>query len=355
LEEAALRPDFVTEKRKITVNTINMKIRLYSTLSILAAGVVGLIAGPALTPMLPVNIVGAHGAFDFTGVDPVHRHLLLCHADNDSLDVVNLDTSTLIQSIPLGAAQGVAVDTNNNRYYVSISTPPGLVTVDASSLKVIATLPLPEETDLIGYHPGLNRVYVCNRKKPEVWVVDPVTQKILATIHLPGGGMEELCFDASGKFLFQGIRNDSHLAKVDLSDNTVLTNYSTMPIKAPHGIVRIPGSDVALIAGKNGISGLVSLETGKVIATTVTPTKIDQLAYDADLHQAYAVSSSGSLVVMSINHDQLTTVTNIPCAPGADGISVDPKNHSVWIAYDKDGKSYFQKFEVDAARLPKLN
>jgi hypothetical protein len=78
-------------------------------------------AADSLTPGDPVELTGTHGKFDFIKIDSANNRLLACHTGNGSLDVIDVITSKLIKSTPTGNAQGVAIDSENNRYFVSVS------------------------------------------------------------------------------------------------------------------------------------------------------------------------------------------------------------------------------------------
>jgi len=156
-----------------------------------------------------VEVTGTQGKFDFIKIDSANSRLLACHTGNGSLDVIDVITSKLIKSIPTGNAQGVAIDSENNRYFVGISNPPKMVIVDSTKLDVIGEVALPGPADLVAYHSKTNRVFVCNDDKPEMWVIDPMEKKIVSTINFPGGGMEDLGFDSQEKFLFQCLKDSS--------------------------------------------------------------------------------------------------------------------------------------------------
>src|SRR6202051_4234213 len=123
-------------------------------------------AAGSLTPENPVELTGTQGKFDFIKIDSANNRLLACHTGNGSLDVIDVITSKLVKSIPTGNAQGVAVDSKNGRYFVSVSKPPKMVIVDSTKLEVIGEVPLPGPADLIDYHSGTNRVFVCRDDQP---------------------------------------------------------------------------------------------------------------------------------------------------------------------------------------------
>jgi sugar lactone lactonase YvrE len=144
-------------------------------------------AADSLTPGNPVEVTGTQGKFDFIKIDSANNRLLACHAVNGSLDVIDVITSKLIKSISTGNAQGVAIDSENNRYFVSVSKPPKMVVIDSTKLDAIGEVALPGPADLVAYHSDTNRVFVCNDDKPEMWVIDPMEKKIVSTINFPGG------------------------------------------------------------------------------------------------------------------------------------------------------------------------
>src|ERR1700738_1586485 len=130
-------------------------------------------AADSLTSENPVEVTGTQRKFDFIKIEYANNHLRACHTGNGSLDVIDVITSKLIKSIPTGNAQGVAIDSENNRYFVSVSKPMKMVIVNSTKLEVIGEVALPGPADLVVYHLETNRVFVCNDAKPELWVVVP--------------------------------------------------------------------------------------------------------------------------------------------------------------------------------------
>jgi DNA-binding beta-propeller fold protein YncE len=297
-----------------------------------------------LTAGQPVELTGTHGKFDFIKIDATRRRLLACHTQNGSLDVIDIDSSKLIKSVTTGAAQGVAVDDKNGRYFVSVSKPPKLVIIDAVKLEVTGEVPLPEAADVMAYHPASNRAFVCDDEKPVMWVIDPEAKKILTTLTLAGGGMEDLDFNADGSFLFQNLKDSSQLAKIDVTTLKVTDTWPTSPADKPHGLAMVDGGDMVLIAGGTGKLVLLSLGTGKVLASADIAPKVDELAYDPGLKRAYGASGTGVISVVSVGQNKLTSIGSIPSHAGTHSIAVDPKTHTVWIGYADKDKAFVQPF-----------
>jgi DNA-binding beta-propeller fold protein YncE len=301
-------------------------------------------AADSLTPGNPVEVTGTQGKFDFIKIDSANNRLLACHTGNGSLDVIDIITSKLIKSIPIGNAQGVAIDSKNNRYFVSVSKPTKMVIVNSTKLDVIGEVALPGPADLVAYHFETNRVFVCNDDKPEMWVIDPTEKKIVSTISFPGGGMEDLGFDSQDTFLFQCLKDSSELAKLDLKTEKVVAKWSTSPVDKPHGMAMVSGTDQVLIVGGTGKLGLFDLSTGQIVGTAEVSPKVDEIAYDPTLHRVYCASGLGTISVVGLDHQRLAPLSSLTSSLGAHSIAIDSKTHTVWIAFAKNGKPYVQVF-----------
>jgi DNA-binding beta-propeller fold protein YncE len=301
-------------------------------------------AAESLTPGNPVPLSRTQGKFDFIKIDSANSRLLACHTGNASLDVIDVTRSNFIESIPTGSAQGVAIDSKNNRYFVSVSKPPKMVIVDSIKLEVIGEVALPGPADLIAYHSETNRVFICRDDEPVMWVIDPVEKKILSTINFPGGGMEDLGFDSQGAFLFQCLKDSSELAKLDLKTEKIVAKWTTSPADKPHGMAMVPGTDQVLIVGETGKLGLFNLNTGQMVGTAEVSPKVDEIAYDPTLQRVYCASGLGTISVVGVDHNTLAALPPLTSSPGAHSIAVDPQTHTVWIAFAKNDIPYVQAF-----------
>jgi DNA-binding beta-propeller fold protein YncE len=301
-------------------------------------------AGAPLTAGEPIVLEKTQGRFDFLRVDSAKHRLLLAHTGNKSLDVVDLDSMRLIKSVATGAAQDSAVDTKNGRYYVSVSAPPRMAIVDSTKLEMVGEVPLKGPADLLNFNPQNGRAYVCNDEVPELYVIDPGAKEIVATITFPGKGMEDLAFDEQFKRLFQVVKDANALSVVDVGSNKIVATWSTAPATNPHGMSLVPDSDYLLVAGGNGKLALMSRSSGKVLASADIAPRVDEMAYDPDLHMAYCASGQGQISVVKVEAEKLTSLGAVPSAAGCHSIVLDPKTHIAWIAYAKGDQSFAQQF-----------
>ena len=305
------------------------------------------LAAPAadlLVPGEPVVLTGTHGKFDFLAIDSDKRRLLAAHTGNGSLDVIDLDQKALIKSVPTGAAQSSVVDTKGNRYYASVSKPPQMVIVDATKLEQVGKVPLSGPADISAFNAESGKVYVDHDDAKEVWVVDPTKQTVAATVQLPGDSPEDLGFDPAFKRLFQALKTSSVIAVIDVAENKVVASWPTAPAQAPHGMAMMPEDDAFLVAGGNGKLVMMSQKDGHVIGSADIPPRVDQIAYDAGMHRVYCASGTGKIAVVSVEKGALTNLGEVASSEGCHSIAVDPKTHTVWIAYAKGDASFVRPF-----------
>jgi len=310
---------------------------------LISGGILASNAADVLVPGTSVEIAGTHGKFDFITVDVAARRLLAAHTGNGSLDVIDADTHQVIKIVSTGAAQDCAVDVKSKRYLVSVSKPPQLAVVDSASLSVMTTIPMAGPADLL-VSDGRGNAYVGHDDASNLWVVDTNETKVVTTVELPGDSPEGLGFDSQGMRLFQAMKTGSFVAVVDVATKKVIGKWPTAPASSPHGIAMVPEFHIILVSGGNGKLVMMSQKDGKVFASTDIPERVDQIAYDAELHRIYCASGTGKVAIVGVEKNKLTKLGVVSSNQGCHSIAVDAKTHTVWIAYAKGEASFVQPF-----------
>lgn len=315
--------------------------------SIIAAGCLFLAAFGAqaapLTPGEPIPLPGTHDGFDFIRIDTAANRLLLGHEGNKTFDVFDIDARKLLKVIPTSTSQDATVDAKRGSYYVSGNDPSRMVIVDSTKLEITGEVPTPANTDLIGFNPHTGLVYECNDTAGEVWVIDPAAKKIVTTIKVDGSGVEDLAFDPEYKHLYQAVKGKNTITVIDPASNKVTASWPLSPDKGPHGIAFVPENNSLLVACAGKLV-MLDCATGKVTATAPVGARVDEMTYDPGLHIAYCASRAGNISVVSVAAGKLSGLGEVPDESGTGDIAVDPKTHTVWIAYKKGGECFVQPF-----------
>jgi DNA-binding beta-propeller fold protein YncE len=299
-----------------------------------------------LTPGEPILLPGTHDGFDFIRLDAGANRLLLGHEGNKSFDVFDIGTKKLLKVIPTSTSQDATVDAKRGCYYVSGNDPGRMVIVDSTKLEITGEVPTPSDTDLISFNPLTGLAYECNDKAGEVWVIDPAAKKIITTIKVDGSGVEDLAFDPEYKHLYQAVKGKNTIDVIDPASNKVTDAWPLAPDKGAHGIAVVPENNGLLVACASKLV-LLDRSTGKITATAVTGPRVDEMAYDPGLHIAYCASRQGKISVVSVEAGKLTPLGDVPDETGTGDITVDPKTHTVWIAYKKGEECFVQPFTAE--------
>lgn len=295
-----------------------------------------------LTPGDPIPLPGTKGAYDFIRVDTAGNRLLLGHEGNKTFDVFDLATKKLLKAVATSTSQDATADAKRGMYYVSGNDPGRMVIVDSAKLEVSGEVPVPANTDLIAFNPNTGLVYECNDTAGEIWVIDPAAKKIVTTIKVDGSGVEDLAFDADYKHLYQAVKGKNTIAVIDPASNTVTAAWPLAPDTGAHGIAVVPENGLLVACASKLV--LLDRTTGKVTATATTGGRVDEMAYDPGLHIAYCASRQGKISVVSVGDGKLTALGDVSDQSGTGDIAVDPKTHTVWIAYPKGDGCFAQPF-----------
>ena len=323
----SLRP-FLTPKRLV----------LFAAFSLLLGGSPSLQAADIpLKKEDPIPVSGTHGRFDFLAIDSKTGRLVTPHAGNGTLDLFDAVSGKLLQVIPTGKAQGVAVDPEAGKYYVSVSKEKKLVIVDSSSFTILGEISLPGEADVLAFDSRNHTAYIGHDDATEVWAVDVKALKIVASIPIPEGP-EAIVYDAAHDRVYANSKSGNVVVVIDPTSNQAVASWATAPAQAPHGSAIDSKGNRLFVAGGNGKLVAIDLGSGKVVADADIAPKVDQIAYDPGLNRVYCASGTGVLSVVDAAQG-LRSLGDIPTQPGAHSVAVDPKSHGVLIAYAADNNS----------------
>jgi DNA-binding beta-propeller fold protein YncE len=99
-----------------------------------------------------------------------------------------------------------------------------------------------------------------------------------------------------------------------------------------------------LVAGGNGKLALIDSLTGTILASCDIAPHVDEIAYEPETSRVYCASGTGTISVVFVQGNKLTPLPPLTSAPGCHSIAVDPKTHSIWIAYAKGDQPCVQQF-----------
>jgi DNA-binding beta-propeller fold protein YncE len=296
---------------------------------------------PPLTSRPSIRVPGGAGSFDFMAFDaPMHR-LLAAHTAAKTLVVLDLKTGD-VRSVPVGKAQGVAVDPADNKIFVGCSEEQQVAVVDRTTLQKIAEVKTGGPVDAVAFNARDGMLYAGHDDGGQVWVIDGKTNELKGTVSIPGAPEDVVC-DPTANRVYQNIKTNDTVQVIDPAHRAVLSSWSTAPAASPHGLALDSLTKRLFAAGKNGKLAVIDAGTGQAVAAVEIGPGVDQIAFDPANQRVYC-ACQGVISVVQETATGARLLGNVPSPKGAHTLTVDPETHSVWICYADDKDSYLQEF-----------
>jgi len=240
-----------------------------------------------------IQLKGKPGTLDHLALDTKRDRLLVANKANNTLDVVDLKTGTLVQQVPnQTGVQGIAFAPEVDRIYVGLGTN-GLCNVfDANTLKAVKTVKFADDCDNVRYNPRTQLVYVAHAEQ-SLGVISARTNGLKADIKLPAAA-EAFVLETGRPRAYIAAPSPCQVIVVDTAKNAVATSY---PVKAAGGAHPIALDEAAhrLYLGCRKEPKVVVLDTesGKELGEAAIPGDVDDLFLDGKRKRLYRMRSAG--------------------------------------------------------------
>jgi YVTN family beta-propeller protein len=257
-------------------------------------------------------------------VSPDGGRVVVTNYGADTVSVIDVDTFAVVETVtgtdePFAIAMGSAT---YNRAYVSTVSPTydSIVAVDLSTTTVVATHPVARSVSDLAVSPSGKHVYASRTGSDgaDVAVLDTMTGRIDAIDIAVAPGTTAKCLSISpdGQRLYAATHGQSggELVVIDTRAQHVI---DTIEIgSAIRDVALSPDGAMAYVASCDSDSGAVVdiIDTGTHLVTgTCEIGEINglvmQLALSGDGERAYLVNDGGVMVMCTLTHDVLGTIT----------------------------------------------
>src|SRR5689334_4818060 len=111
--------------------------------------------GPAVLAIeRTISLPDVKGRIDHLAIDPAHRRLAIAELENNSIDVLDIASGTVVKRIgKAGEPQGLAFDQTGGLLLAASRSDGALRIYDAASFETVATLALGEDADNVRIDP----------------------------------------------------------------------------------------------------------------------------------------------------------------------------------------------------------
>ena len=265
--------------------------------------------------------------WDYLLADGPSNRLYVSH----NAEVVVIDTSTDqvvgriadtpgVHGIAVGA--GKVFTSNGRENKVSMADPKTFATL--SKIDSGGANP-----DAITFDSTTNQIWVFNHTGMSATEIDATTGKVVATMPLTGTA-ESGQSDGAGK-VFVNIEDKDQIDVIDVAAKKVTTSWPVSPGSSPTGMY-LDRASHRLFVGAGKVMLMMDVATGKVVASVPICSGTDATWYDAGTKMAFSSCRDGHMTVARVDGDKMTVIQTIDTSPGSKTMGIDTTTHKLYVA-----------------------
>jgi DNA-binding beta-propeller fold protein YncE len=256
---------------------------------------------PPFTLSRTIQLSNVVGKFDHLAIDIAGNRLFLAATGNHSVEVIDLKTDKVQQSITgLGKPHGLVWVAATESLYVADGAFAELRVYKGAPLALAGTIKLSDDADDMVYDEAHHLLYVGHggsdaANPAKVAIVDTRRFRLISNLSV-ASHPEALEIDPASKRVFENIAESNEVAVIDTVSNAITKHWKLtkaadnvpLAFDSTHQLLylacRKPGTVIALDA-----------VTGKEIASQPTAAGADDLFYDPKLQRIYVISGAGEV------------------------------------------------------------
>ncbi len=253
-------------------------------------------ASELLVQTKTIPLKGVAGKLDHLAVDSQGQRLFVANKTNNTLDIVDLKSGSLVKQIPDQVkVSGVAYAADLNLIYVGNGG--GTCNAfDGKTYEQVFSTKAPS-ADNVHYHSGNHLLYV--GQDEVLSVLDAKTGAIKVAIDLPGA-VHGFKIDKTAGKIFAVLTKEHMIAVINLETNQVTDRFPLTLSDAGSPIAQ-DAEQGLLFVGCPKTKPMVVIfdaKNGKEVGSVPIPGGVDDVHYDSRRHRLYASCSDHALVVI---------------------------------------------------------
>jgi DNA-binding beta-propeller fold protein YncE len=273
--------------------------------------------------------IGGTGGWDYVAVDPDAGRVYASHGT--LVEVVDLKSKKVIGQIPqLHGVHGVAVAPEFGKGFITNGQSNSVTIFDLKTLAKVGEPQTGQNPDSVCFEPKTKHIFTFNGRSNDSTAIDPKSNEVIKSFPL-SGKPEECAVDGSGK-IYANLENSSEIVEIDAANTSILRRAPLAPCEAPSGLAIDTKNKRLFSVCDNKVMAITDMTTLKVIGTTPIGPGADGAGFDPGLGLAFSSNGGdGTLSVVKQVNGKYETVESVQTAKGARTMTVDSKNHRVYL------------------------
>jgi DNA-binding beta-propeller fold protein YncE len=273
--------------------------------------------------------IGGTGGWDYVAVDPSTNRVYASHAT--LVEVVDITSGKVVGQIPqLHGVHGVAVAPEFGKGFITNGQSNSVTIFDLKTLAKVGEPQTGQNPDSVCFEPITKHIFTFNGKSSDSTDIDPKTNEVIKSFPL-GGKPEECAPDGAGK-IYANLEDSSEIVEIDAAKTTITRHASLSPCDSPSGLAIDQKNRRLFSVCDNKMMVITDIPSLKVIGTAPIGAGPDGAGYDAGLGLAFSSNGQdGTLSIVKEVGGKYQTVDTVPTERGARTMTVDQKNHRVYL------------------------
>ena len=273
--------------------------------------------------------IGGTGGWDYVAVDPNASRVYASHGT--LVEVVDPKAGKVVGQITqLHGVHGMAVAPEFGKGFITNGQSNSVTIFDLKTLAKVGEPQTGQNPDSVCFEPNTKRIFTFNGRSSDTTAIDPKTNEVIKSLAL-NGKPEECAPDGAGK-IYVNLEDSNEIVEIDAAKPAVLRRASLAPCEAPSGLAIDVKNKKLFSACSNKVMAVTDIATLKVVATPPIGPGTDGAGFDPGLGLAFSSNGGdGTLSIVKQVNGKYETVDTVPTERGARTMTVDPKNHRVYL------------------------
>jgi DNA-binding beta-propeller fold protein YncE len=284
--------------------------------------------------------LGGRGGWDYLALEASGARLFVSRGDR--VDVVETVSGKLVATIPTTpGVHGIAFAPALIRGFTSNGRSNTVSVFELDTLRVIQEVAVSgKNPDAILYEPRHNYIITANGETANLSVLDAGTLQVAATLPLPGPP-EFMATDGAGT-VYVNIKTDAgKLVAVDAKSLAVKATWPLAGCANPTGLALDAAHHRLFSVCQNQIMAVTDALSGRQVARVVIGGGPDAVAFDSDLGLVF--SSNGMDGTLTVIHqetpDEYRVIATVTTQVSARTMVLDPATHKIYLAAARLGET----------------
>jgi DNA-binding beta-propeller fold protein YncE len=296
-----------------------------------------------------IPLAGLHdGDFDHFALDSPGQRLFLAAEQNAAVEVMDLRTNKLVQTIPgPKAPHSLVYRADLKKLFVVDGDAGDIKVYQGDSYKPAGSIKLLEDADSSAFDPSTKYMYVVNGGRGAhmdhtlISVVDTTSAEKIGDIKVDSDSVEALALEKSGPLMFANLRGSNAVAAIDREKRAVIATWPIGQEGKGNSAMAFDEANHRLFVIARDLGKLIVLDSdsGKIVASLPCIGQTDDAIYDPASKRLYVAGVPFVYVYQQRNANGYQFLGQVPTAFHAVTAILVPELNRYYVAVNHHGQT----------------